>query len=327
MKGAKGQALLMMAAFAVLLSLAGCGDGGDAQELSDGQVHRVNCDAGETIAGALSQAQAADTIMISGMCHERVVVNRDGITLDGGGSAVIDGGTGGSAVILVRGRQNVTIKGLTVQNALIGLLVDGGAAVELENVTAQNNLLATDRSSDNDGSGVVVSRGSTAMLRGGRISGNRGRAGLMITGGSNVVATGLTVENNALQGVGVYRNSLLELNDSLVRGRHDRYAIQVWSRSAAELGGVTSTGNTGDGIAVSSDSYVDLEGGTITNNGGRGVLAQRGVYVEIADSTITGNAIDLDVSMLSRIGWEGTTIDTIDCDDSVLTFLDAVCPE
>ena len=317
----------MIAPLAVLLSMAGCGDGGDARELGDGQVHRVNCDAGETIAGALSQAQEADTVMISGVCHERVMLNRDGITLDGGGSAVIDGGNGGSVVILVKGRQNITIKGLTVQNGLIGLHVDGGAAVELESVTAQDNLLATNGGNDNGGSGVVVSRGSTVVLRGGRISGNQGRAGLLITSGSTVVATGLTVENNALQGIGVYRNSLLELDDSLVTGGHDRYAIQVWSRSAAELSGVTSTGNMGDGLAVSSDSYVDFEDGAITNNGGRGVVAQRGVYVEIAHSSITGNATDVDVSMLSRIGWEATAIDTIDCDDSVLTFLDAACPE
>ena len=307
----------MMAPFAVLLSLAGCGDGGDAQELSDGQVHRVNCDAGETITGALSQAQDVDTIMINGICHERVAVNRHGITLDGGGSAVI----------LVKGRQNISIRGLTVQNGLIGLHVDGGAAVELENITAQNNLPATNRGNDSGGSGVVVSRGSTVMLRGGRISGNGGRAGLMITSGSNVVATGLTVENNDVQGIGVYRNSLLELNDSLVTGGHNRYAIQVWSRSAAELSGVTITGNRGDGLAVSSDSYVDFENGAITDNGGRGVLAQRGVYVEIAHSTITGNATDVYLSLLSRIGWEATAIDTLDCDDSVLTFLDAACPE
>ena len=327
MKAAKGRALVMMAPVAVLLSLAGCGNGGDAQELHDGEVWRVNCDAGETIAGALSQALANDTIAISGMCQERVVVNKDGITLDGGGSAVIDGGDGGSPVILVKGRQNVTIKGVTVRNGLIGLHADGGAAVELDNVTAQDNLLTADRSNDSDGSGVVVSRGSTAMLRGGRISGNQGKAGLIVTSGSTVVASGLTVENNALQGIGVYKNSFVELRDCLVRGRHERYAIQVWSRSAAELSGVTSTGNAGDGLAVSSDSYVDLEEGTITDNGGRGVLAQRGVYVEIADSTITGNATDLDVSTLSRIGWEATAIDTIDCDDSVLTFLDAACPE
>ena len=317
----------MIAPLAVLLSMAGCGDGGDARELGDGQVHRVNCDAGETIAGALSQAQEADTIVISGVCHERVMLNRDGITLDGGGSAVIDGGNGGSAVILVKGRQNITIKGLTVQSGLFGLHVDGGAAVELESVTAQDNLLATNGGNDNGGSGVVVSRGSTVVLRGGRISGNEGRAGLLITSGSTVVASGLTVENNALQGIGVYRNSLLELSDSVVTGGHDRYAIQVWSRSAAELSGVTSTGNTGDGLAVSSESYVDFEDGAITNNGSRGLVAQRGAYVEIADSTITGNATDVDVSMLSRIGWEATAIDTIDCDDSVLTFLEAVCPE
>ena len=191
------------------LTLSGCGGGGDAQELSEGEVLRVSCDAGETIGDALYQAQANDTIVIGGMCQEPVVVTKDGITLDGGGSAVIDGTNGSFAVVLVKGRQNVTIKGLTLQNGLIGLYMDGGAAVELESITAQNNLRASNRSNGNDGSGVVVSGGSTARFRGGRISGNQGRAGLTVTSGSTVVATGLTVENNALQGIGVYRNMAL----------------------------------------------------------------------------------------------------------------------
>ena len=107
-----------------------------------------------------------------------------------------------------------------MQNGLIGLHVDGGAAVpNWKTLPLKTIFRPTNRGNDSGGSGVVVSRGSTVMLRGGRISGNGGRAGLMITSGSNVVATGLTVENNDVQGIGVYRNSLLDANnDSLVTG-------------------------------------------------------------------------------------------------------------
>ena len=76
-----------------------------------GARHTVDCDAGETIANAMSRAHSGSTIVISGTCEEAVVVDKDGITLDGGGTAVIDGAGMDRWAIDVTGRQKITIKG------------------------------------------------------------------------------------------------------------------------------------------------------------------------------------------------------------------------
>ena len=93
----------------------------NALSRDEGGMHTVNCASGETIQGVMDQVQPGDTITITGTCTETVVVGRDGVTMDGRGSAVIDGGGASAAVILVKGHRNVNITGLTVQNGLLGM--------------------------------------------------------------------------------------------------------------------------------------------------------------------------------------------------------------
>ena len=77
----------------------------------------MNCNnAGETIQSKVDAAQPGDTIMITGTCNEAVVVNKDDITLDGGGLAVIDGAGIDRWAVDITGHQKVTIQGLTVLN-------------------------------------------------------------------------------------------------------------------------------------------------------------------------------------------------------------------
>ena len=63
---------------------------------------RVDCGAGQTIGRALKHAQPGDSIVVTGTCHERVVITTDRITLAGRGTAVMDGG-GGSPNRVQRG--------------------------------------------------------------------------------------------------------------------------------------------------------------------------------------------------------------------------------
>ena len=103
----------------------------------------------------MAQAQPGDTIMITGTCNETVMVNKDGITLDGGGAAIIDGDGADAPVIAVYGQRNVVIRGLTVQNGRRGVFADRGAAVWLEDVTARNN-----------GTGISIRGNSSATFAG-----------------------------------------------------------------------------------------------------------------------------------------------------------------
>jgi nitrous oxidase accessory protein NosD len=59
-------------------------------------VKKVKCDQGQTLTEALKQANPGDTLQVTGTCQERVTITTDRLTLDGGGSAVLDGGGGQS---------------------------------------------------------------------------------------------------------------------------------------------------------------------------------------------------------------------------------------
>ncbi len=52
---------------------------------------KVNCDKGGTITKALENAKPFDTIQVTGTCKERVTITTDRLTLDGQGSAILDG--------------------------------------------------------------------------------------------------------------------------------------------------------------------------------------------------------------------------------------------
>src|SRR5215831_5521517 len=78
------------------------------------KLHKVNCDKGQTIAAALKHADPGDTLRLTGTCSERVVIQVDGIALDGQGAAVIEGGGGPTTltdggVVLVDGARRVSI--------------------------------------------------------------------------------------------------------------------------------------------------------------------------------------------------------------------------
>ena len=60
-------------------------------EGADSTVQKVKCDKGQTLTEALKKAKPDDTLQVTGTCHERVTVTTDRLTLDGGGSAVLDG--------------------------------------------------------------------------------------------------------------------------------------------------------------------------------------------------------------------------------------------
>src|SRR5215510_8266257 len=83
----------------------------------DGQKrHRVDCDQAPTGAlhKAIARADPGDTLIVSGTCHEHVTVpvDKNSITLDGGGTAAISGSDPAQPTVLVRG-SDVTIRGFT----------------------------------------------------------------------------------------------------------------------------------------------------------------------------------------------------------------------
>jgi nitrous oxidase accessory protein NosD len=61
---------------------------------ADSAVKKVECDKGQTLTEALQKAKPGDMLQVTGTCLERVTIPTDRLMLDGGGSAVLDGGGG-----------------------------------------------------------------------------------------------------------------------------------------------------------------------------------------------------------------------------------------
>src|SRR5262245_47284940 len=82
---------------------------------ADAAVEKVRCDTGQTLTEALKKAKPGDTLQVTGTCHERVTITTDRLTLDGSGSAVLDGGGGSptefEGVVTIDGAHGVTLTG------------------------------------------------------------------------------------------------------------------------------------------------------------------------------------------------------------------------
>ena len=254
-----------------------------------GATHNVDCTAGETIQSKMDAAQPGDTIMIAGTCNEAVLVNKDGITLDGGGSAVIDGMGFDAPTISINGHQNVVINGLRLQNGLHGVRLAESAAVWLENVTAQGS---RSKSGYDSAAGIVAYTSSTVVLTGTIVANDNAGSGISAGGASTVVILGnVVIEGNRLPPVSV------EANGNGWRGievsGNGELAVYTAYREYAT---VDAKNNGGDGIAATHGANATFSAGTTieaTDNGGAGFVmhesASAGFYGDGVQSRgITG---------------------------------------
>src|SRR3989338_10107508 len=84
--------------------------------------HKLTCGKEKTIGEALHELKPGDTLLVSGVCNENLVIPEEvhRITLDGQGTAVIDGPDATRATIEVRG-TGITIKRFTISRGRDGI--------------------------------------------------------------------------------------------------------------------------------------------------------------------------------------------------------------
>ena len=243
---------------------------------------QVNCGAGDTLAQALGTAQPGMVIQVAGTCQERVTVTTDRVTIDGQGSAIIDGGgefpiePALAGVITIDGASGVRIMGLTVQNGPDGILILRGASATLTDVTSQNNA----------DEGLQVTRGSTATFGGTIISQNNGDDGISVLFTSSLlIAGGSTVSslNNGGDGISIFSSSSFRSSQSILQldqnGRLEPGGdgLKIVGTSTASLAfntNLTANQNARRGITLSSASYLavtEMSAVTVMNNGDDGL--------------------------------------------------------
>ena len=186
----------------------------------EGRTIAVHCDAhGHSIKRALRHAQPFDVIQIHGTCREKVRITTEHLTLDGLGTAVVEGDGAAFEVfnplIGVDGARGVVIRGLRIQNGPgEGILAENGAAVSLMNLVLHGNTVGlavaasstvelTDATIEQNAAGVAVLTESSLVLKGAIVSRNNDEHGFDVTGNSTLEIRGAQIQatNNGRHGI------------------------------------------------------------------------------------------------------------------------------
>ena len=207
----------------------------------------VDCNKGQKLETALDKADPGDTLRVQGVCHERVTITTDRITLLGEGLAVLDGGSvpGGSfsGVVEIEGTQGVVLNGLTIRNGGgNGVIGQSGAAFAVRYSNVQDNKLT----------GIVVADGSTAEV------------------------SDCTMRNNSL-GADVFNRSSVVFRGNVTITQNRAGGIETNGGTSLEVRGGTLhvDSNGGDGILVSNSilsllGFDESVGSAITANHNQG---------------------------------------------------------
>lgn len=278
----------------------------------------VDCGIGQTITDALTNASPGDTMQVTGLCFETVTITTDRLTLDGQGSAIVDGGGGfepgnfGEGVINIVGAQGVRITGLTVQNGPDGINGRRGAAFEVTNTTIQNHAdegLQVDENTTarlidctvqrNAANGVFAIRNSSITLIGNMASRENGIVGMSIGTGSSATLSGtIDVSNNGGDGIGVGTNAVgvITSGSSVSIDQNGRFGLFVVNSSNMLIGGnstVSATNNGASGIGIFRTSSFETGSGSEVSSQSNGDVGLRlsGTVAAVCFGalTLTGN--------------------------------------
>ncbi len=229
---------------------------------------RVNCDAGQTIRHALRLARPGHTILVRGTCREKITITKNRLTLDGQGTATIDGGGGQptefDGVVTIDGVQGVTIKGFTIQNGPgEGILGLRGAAFTVRNTTVR----------DNGFTGVAVGQGSTAELSDCRLQHNN--SGIEVFTGSSAVLKGtIDITDNSFSGIDINGTSIVEVRGAQVQvSRNGGFGVVASTNSQLAVFGFASSARS----TLTVDANV--QGGILIGDGLLNVFAETTITV------------------------------------------------
>jgi len=231
----------------------------------------VNCNIpGKTIQSMIGKLKPGDTLRVinGSTCNENVSIpeNIERITIDGLGTATINGPDNTRATVGIRGR-NITLTGLTIT---------GGE------------------------DGVAINRGGTATIASGTIQGAL-RNGLGVGQGSSARVTNSTIQNNGNQGVSVVRNSYVRLGFLTLEGadtipggvgpntiqNNGRNGVRVGGSSNADIVNNTISNNTESGVRVVEVSHALIASNTIDGNLEDGITVGQNSGVNLGRATGT----------------------------------------
>ena len=200
-------------------------------------------------------------IAFTGVCAGPIVIRTEGVTLQGVGEAVIDGG--GQDAVTIAGAGRVSLNGIEVRNGLNGIVAVNGAHLSLSSLNVHNNLA----------SGISVQTGSSAVLSEVTTAQN-GLHGLDVHSGSAATVNGaLNATGNRVFGINV-NGSSMTLSQATVSATGNALGIQIATNANAFLADadsvINANNNLATGLTIVSGARLVSFGGTINASGNPG---------------------------------------------------------
>jgi parallel beta-helix repeat protein len=220
--------------------------------------HTLTCGPEKTIGQAIKTLKPGDTLVVSGTCNENLAIGQEveRITLDGQGTAAINGDSSANAV-------TVTGRGITIR----GFVITGGAP-----------------------QAISVSDGGSAVIDGNTVQ-NAGRNGIAVFRNSSADIINNTIQNNPLAGIAIQSNSSARIgwvgppNNRISQPNtiqnNGTQGIQVYRGSSAQIFSNTIQNNGSDGILVDRNAQAEVAACTITGNVGDGIRGIRNAGLDI----------------------------------------------
>lgn len=264
----------------------------------EAETRTLTCSPTATIGEALKTLKPGDTLQVSGTCNEHLVIPEyiQNITLDGQGSATINGPDARRNTVVVGGR-GIALKRFGIAGGRSGIAVARGGSVLIDGNTIQNTgnhgiglheqssaRIVNNTIQNNTGFGILVEEGSFARIgfllvpdpapSPNIIQNNRG-GGIRVRFSSMARIVGNTISNNTGHGVAVTQGSQASLDDNTING-NGQDGILVSENSGTAL-------TSGPGIFSKPNS-------TTTSNNGVGIRCEIGGYAAGRIGTLNGNS-------------------------------------
>ncbi len=204
---------------------------------AEARIVNVNCGT-KSLQTAVDRANPGDTINVSSTCNERIDVRTDDVTIDGGGTAIIDGtGLAGALSLVQVQALNVRIQNITVQNSPgAGIHVRSSGSAIIEGTTIK----------DNAADGILVNQSAYARIGSG-LDDHPATAG---------TETGNDINYNGTSGIAVRSSANADIfhNSITVNVR----GINITNAGSANIAGNDITDNTARGISLLTGGAVSL---------------------------------------------------------------------
>jgi hypothetical protein len=242
-------------------------------------IRNVDCNKGETIGEALTKAEPGDTIRVTGTCRKQVTITKDRLTLDGQGTAILDGGGGASGdlsgLLTIDGARGVMVTGFTIQNGPSdGILAVQAATFTVKTTTVQNNVLA----------GIMLTDQSTAELS--DFTTQRNHNGISVLNASLVILReNIIISGNQGDGGHLVGQSIMEIRGAHVQATNNLFGLAaisgqlvVYDFTASQGSSITASNNRFAGIGIGTGSFQIFGRSAVTaeNNGSFGLFCPAG---------------------------------------------------